>query len=573
MAFDGLVTFAVTAELNKKILNSKIEKIYQPEPEELVFHLHASSGNYKLYISAASSHAGIHLARESFSNPQNPMSFCMLLRKHLQGGRIVSITQINGDRIIEFGIETLNELGFCVNKKMIVEIMGKHSNVIITDAESGKITDSIKRVSIDVNRVRQLLPGKIYEYPPAQDKIPFMQITKEELAERLPGSALPSSKQLLSVIRGIAPAVSERLAIAAENSPENDPLSAVARDIEAMQKELAEGSCFPRIYYDENNVPYDFHIFDLPAGGLYKCVEFDSVSEAVEQYFLGKSSSNRLRQRSSDLERALHNVLDKLYLKKQRLLEDLHAAENSENYRLFGELLTANIHAFKTGDATVKLLNYYDGQMIEIPLDVRFSPSKNAQIYFKKYGKAKTAVKEKKLQLEEAQSDIDYLESVMTFAENAASIEEMEELRNELVENGYMRRRKNNYAPKKKKNKPYEYTVDGGVRVLVGRNNTENDLLTFKTAGNRDIWFHTKDIPGSHVIAFTNGNELSEKALFEAAALAAYYSKGRSSENVPVDYVRVKYVKKPNGAKPGMVIFTNNRTLYVNPKLPEGETE
>lgn len=645
MAYDGLVTRAIAYELADKIKYGKIEKIYQPDADELVFNIHTHAGNLKLYASCGSSHARVHLTRESFENPASPLAFCMLMRKHLSGGRITDVRQRETERIIEIDVETMNELGFSVNKRLIFEIMGKHSNIIAVDAESCKIIDCIKRVSIDVNRVRQLLPGKIYEYPPSQDKTPLNEITEESFAHIAavntagsPGDPVPMpdetflGKSILGVVQGFSPAIADdtaaralsvfkandsgdgeisvdadKLADSEESSTDLRKISALVRnaDIGAviyervmqMRSALAASSggeipelrdsyrsnsespnftafrISPVVYTDDGGAPVEFHVFPLSAyESCCNAVHFDTVSEAAEYFFGSKSSSNRVKQKSNDLSRALKSALDKLYLKKQRLSEDLLRAENSEDFRLYGELLTANIHLAKAGEPSVTVTNYYTGEPVTIPLDIRYSPSKNAQNYFKKYGKAKTAVKEKALQLEEVGKDIEYLESVSAFADNASSIEEIEELRNELVENGYLRRRKNAFRPGKNKSAPHEYHVSGGFRVLIGRNNKENDILTFKTAGNKDIWLHTKDIHGSHAILFTNGmniDDMPEDAIFEAASLAAYYSKGRDSENVPVDYVPVRFVKKPNGAKPGMVIFTNNRTVWVTPKAPE----
>lgn len=648
MAFDGLVTRAVTLELADKIKYGKIEKIYQPDADELVFNIHTHAGNLKLYASCNSSHARVHLTHESFTNPAAPLAFCMLMRKHFSGGRITDIRQRETERIIEIDVETMNELGFSVNKRLIFEIMGKHSNIIALDIKSGKIIDCIKRISIDVNRVRQLLPGKIYEYPPSQGKIPLDEITEASFADIDKLFAVPMdfgkasagspysstaaapaidenalAKAMLGKVQGISPAVANNIAenaladfkticngascekSGAENADNERAdtenissatqsaavcnLSAIIYEkivqmraaFTAYSKEnhspKAAPALTPVVYTDASGVPVEFHIFPLSAyESYYKAIRFDTVSEAAEYFYANKNSSNRIKQKSNDISHALKSALDKLYLKKQRLSEDLLKAENSDDFRLYGELLTANIHLAKAGDASVTVTNYYTGSPVTIPLDIKYSPSKNAQNYFKKYGKAKTAVKEKALQLEETERDIEYLESVSVFAANASSVEEIEELRNELVENGYLRRRKNAFRPGAAKNKtaPYEYHTSDGLRILIGRNNKENDLLTFKTAGSKDIWFHTKDIPGSHAILFTGGvslDEISEKAIFETAALAAYHSKARESENVPVDYVPVRFVKKPNGAKPGMVIFTNNRTVWVNPKTPDSK--
>ncbi|MEY8296059.1 NFACT RNA binding domain-containing protein [Emergencia timonensis] len=555
MAFDGIITCAMVKELQNKIYLGKIEKVYQPENDELVFHIHTKTGNVKLFASVGSAHARLHFIEENPKNPPVPLAFCMLLRKHLQGGRIVEISQKDSERIIEISLETLNELGFNVSKKLIFEIMGKHSNIILVDMTTGKIIDSIKRVSIDVNRVRQVLPGKEYEYPPVQDKIPFKVITADQL-----GAIDANSKAILSQVGGISPA------IAWELTAKKDRYGFLQQILES----IASGTFVPRVYLDEKDVPQEFHITDLTEyEDAARRMDFQTLSQCLAYYFDNKASSNRARQKSHDLVKSVTTTLDKLYLKKQRLSEDLLKAENSEDLRLYGELLTANMHLIKPGDKSVEVVNYYDNSTVKIPLDERHTPAKNAQQYFKRYGKAKTAVKEKQIQLEEVDDDIKYLESVLSYLNNTDSIEEIEALRTELIETGYIRRRKTTFKEKKYKPQPHRYETTDGFTVLVGRNNKENDYLTLKTASKADIWFHTKDIPGSHVIVQTDGKELSESDIFEAAAIAAYHSKGRTSENVPVDYVAVRYVKKPAGAKPGMVIFTNNKTVWVNPGLPE----
>ena len=400
--------------------------------------------------------------------------------------------------------------------------------------------------------------------PPSQGKVPYYGITEEAITSIVENAGDNVSKALMSHIQGISPLIADEIVFESGQSP-----STVFRVLTDMVNRVCSENAEPRVYLHESGSPFDFHLFPLISiSDYYQEVCFQNISEAITYFYNNKSSSNRIRQKASDLDRAIGNSLDKLYLKKQRLSEDLLKAENSDVYRLYGELITANLHQVKQGTAKVELTNYYNGETVSINLDPRFSPIQNAQRYYKKYSKAKTAVTEKNIQLDEANSDIAYLESVLSYIEKAGSVEEIEELRQELVEGGYLRRRKNNFKPSKSKPSPYQYTTADGFRVLVGRNNKENDLLTFKTASGKDIWFHTKDIPGSHVILFTDGKIPTEKSIFESASLAAYHSKARGSENVPVDYTQVRHVKKPNGAKPGMVIFTDNRTVYVNPKLP-----
>ncbi|WP_165445386.1 Rqc2 family fibronectin-binding protein [Bacilliculturomica massiliensis] len=575
MSFDGLVTGAVARQLNSLLAGGKIEKIYQPEPDEITLQIHAGKERHKLYISTNSSHARIHLTQSEARNPSSPPAFCMLLRKHIQGGRIHSVTQKESERIVEIRVDTVNEMGFSVNKCLTAEIMGKHSNLILIDLSSNKIIDSIKRISIDVNRYRQILPGQTYVYPPSQGKTCFYDLDLPRLAEITEGRCAAQAKALMGGLQGVSPVIAGEMVYLASLLTHRPQEELTAEDLLPVLQNHAnailENRLQPSVYMDPEKGPVDFHIF--PLSELEDCCErklFDDVSQAADFFYTHKASSNRIRQKSSDLIRAVNAQLDKQLLKKQRLSEDLLAAENSDIYRLYGELLTANLHAVDPGAKSVDVHNYYDDSQLTIPLDERFSPAKNAQRYFKKYGKAKTAIKEKKIQLLDTEADIQYLESVLAFAGSAESYGEIEALREELCDLGYLRRRKIAGKPVKHKADPWQYATSDGFRVLAGRNNRENDYLTFKTAGKQDLWFHTKDIPGSHIILFTEGREPGETAIFEAAAIAAWHSKGRDSENVPVDYTRARFVKKPAGAKPGMVIFTDNRTVYVDPKLPSG---
>jgi len=567
MAFDGIVTRAVTKELEDALAGGKVEKIYQPEKDELVFFVHGPKGRVRFYASCNNDHAGIYLTEDQYDNPPSPSAFCMLLRKHLQAGRIISVQQHETERIIELSFESRDEMGFSVNKKLIIETMGRHSNIVLTDlqADTPKILDSIKRVSIDESRARQVLPGHPYTYPPSQNKIPFDTVT-EEFLRSLP-EGREASKTVLDNISGLSPVIARYV------SEDPDP-SAVVRTLTRLISKVDEGDISPVVYLKDDGVPADFHAFPIPEyEERYQKKEFDSISKAVAWYYTNRNSSNRIRQKAQTLDRTVKGILKKLRLKKQRLSEDLLKAENSERYRLYGELITANLHMMKTGDKNVTVTNYYDGNPVTIPLDVRYAPAKNAQIYFKKYSKSKTALIEKQKQLDETDRDIEYIESVAEFIETAESTEAIDLLRQELTESGFLRKRKEKGPKKKQRSKPYEYVTKGGFRVLAGRNNKENDELTTKKAGRMDLWFHTKDIPGSHTVLFTEGKTPSEADLFEAANIAAWHSKGRESENVPVDITEIRHVKKPAGARPGMVIFTDNRTVYVTPKDPSGSSQ
>lgn len=560
LAFDGIITSAIAAELSTRLTLGKIEKIYQPGNEELLIQIHTKEGNIKLFASCGSQSARICLTEAKYQNPVQPPNFCMLLRKHIQSGRIIGIHQHERERIIELDIEAQTELGFTTSKRLIVEIMGKHSNIVLVDIYTGKIIDAIKRISIDVNRYRQLLPGVVYVYPPAQDKVPFNMVSPKDFVNQ-EGNIL-SEKLIMSRISGISPAIARELL--ASISP--------AERLQDIVKSADTGEGIPRIYFTEDLVPKEFHITDLLEYKTLKCMRFETLSECLEYFYQHRESTNIIKQKSVPLHKTVKAALDKALLKKKRLSEDLLRAEDSDRYRLYGELLTANLHLVKPGAKAVNVTNYYDGEEITIPLSEKFSGAKNAQHFFKKYAKAKTAIKEKALQLEDVANDITYLESVFLNIESADSEQELDQIKEELVETGYIRfRAKPGIRRKKPKFSPLEFTLKSGHKVLVGRNNKENDQLTLKTASRNDLWFHTKDIPGSHVILLTEGcpvESLAAETIYEAASITAYHSKGKSGDNIPVDYTLVKYVKKPSGAKPGMVIFTHNSTVYVTPKLP-----
>ncbi len=586
MAFDGLVTTAVVAELNRKLLMGKIEKIYQPAAEEIIISVHRSREKYHLCISANTSRAALYLTEDKGSAPSTPPAFCMLLRKRLQTARIREIRQVDSERIVEIYTDAVDELGFNVKYKLIAEIMGKHRNILLVELTTNRIIDCIKRISGDVNRYRQTLPGLSYVSPPSHDKIPYFNLSYEAFREKINAADTPQppEKLLLTYIQGISPVMSSELWFRAEALAEGTALTdcAAAEDEDILIKSLYEeltkcaaqasqgGGAEAFIYRDSDGAPAEFHALPLTMfSQMYECVRYDSISRACSHYFEGRISSNRIRQKAADMLKAVSAGLDRLLLKKQRLNEDLLEAEDSGKYRLYGELLTASLHTVRDGRNTAEVMNYYDNSMMTIPLDPRFTPAQNAQRYFKKYAKSKTALVEKNVQLRETEIEIQYLDSVLTHIENAHTADDLDDIRAELTENGVLKRKSTKEKARRMKLNPYEYHTTNGLRVLVGRNNKENDILTFKTASAKDIWLHTKDIPGSHVILFTDGSEPSDEDILEAASLAALHSKAKLSNQVPVDYVPVKYVKKPNGAKPGFVIFTHNKTVYAAPKEPQ----
>ena len=548
MAYDGFLAGTIARQLDKDLQGAKIERVQQPEADTVILQIYAplTGQRRKLLICTSPQGARVQDTKMSYENPAEAPNFCMLLRKHLQGGRILGVTQPATERIIVFHIETINEMGYSVNKMLICELMGKHSNLILIDEESGKIIDAIKRISIDVNRYRQILPGMLYVSPPPQDRTDLW-------------TAVPESVADIRQIQGLS-------ASAAEEFEDDLPALFAVRD------SILAGNTAPAVYCDEHGRPVDVHVFPMKKlSQVCEMIPFDGIGDALDYYYSHRRETNRVMQKSESFAKSVASLTDKLLLKKQRLLEDIRKAENADIYRLKGELLNANLHLAKTGDKAVTVTSYYDGQPVKIELDERFSPARNAQNYYKKYAKAKTGKKEKLNQLEECEKDIEYLSTVQDQISLASTYEEMELIHDELIREGYLRGRQakdRKKAAAKMKPKPRRFTLPCGREIAVGRNNSENDYITFKTGGKTDYWLHTKDIHGSHVVLFMNGDTPGEDEIYQAAAAAAWFSKGKDSQNVPVDYVPLRYVKKPAGAKPGMVIFTNNRTVWVDPKDP-----
>ena len=532
MAYDGLMTAAVLSEMKNALEGSKIEKISQPETDRIVMQLRTQTGRRKLLLDVSPQGSRVQFTDLDFENPQTAPNFCMLLRKHIQGGVITAARQHGMERLIELDISTINEMGYSELKRLVVETMGKHSNIVLLDAETGKIIDSIKRVSIDINRVRQILPGVIYEYPPVGN---------------------------LSNDRGYGPTTNAAI----ENG-------AVIPQI----PESSPDGIRTFVYVAKDVQPKDFHVFRMPQYiSGFEEKEFPSLCEGMDWFYSRRQSTNRQIQRASDLSRHVNSLIDKYLLKKQRLLEEIKKADNADIYRLKGELLNANLHLASPGSKKVNVISYYDGSELEIELDEKVSAAKNAQNYYKKYAKLKSSKKEKEAQLASCEADIDYLQSVQAMAQNASTGEELDAIKDELAAEGFVRQRSEQKKKKKSKPSPRRYKLPSGLEVLVGRNNSENDYITFKLAQKTDWWFHTKDIHGSHVILVCNGVDPSPEDMYGAAAIAAWFSKGRESQNVPVDYAPARYVKKPSGAKPGKVIFTNNGTVWIDPKDPEGKED
>lgn len=577
MAFDGLVVHSICDELSSKLVGGKIDKIYQPENDEIVLHIRNNKENFKLVLSASSSNPRIYLSSSyKKENPMNAPMFCMLLRKYIQSGNIVSVSQIGFERIVKITVESLDELKSKTTKDLIIEIMGRHSNIILTHEED-KIVDSIKRIPPSISRVRQLLPGITYTLPPAQDKLdPLELISIDQFKELLQDFNGPILKSIYSKFLGISPTVSKEICF--RSNLDSSMLASDLNDesfnrlhekfINVMQS-VKDANYNPCLALDPSiDKLLDFSCINLSLFNDLKVVHNESVSSIIESFYSNKDAKERINQRASDFKKSISIKLDRLYnkLKKQEL--ELKESDNAIIYKVKGELITSYIYMVEKGMKSVEVQNFYDENFstVKIDLNPNLTPSENAQKYFKKYTKLKHAKKEISAQVELSLEEINYLENIMLSVDNCDNIAELNDIKEELQKLGYMRGK---VKSKKEKNtlttKPNEFLSSDGFTILVGKNNKQNDFLTLRVANNDDLWMHTKNIPGSHVIIKSDGKEIPESTVFEGAMLAAFFSKSKMSAQVPVDYTLKKNVKKPNGSKPGMVIYETNSTIYVTP--------
>ncbi|HDX9576942.1 TPA: NFACT family protein [Bacillus pseudomycoides] len=559
MAFDGLFTRAITHEIANSLQTGRISKIYQPSKYEILLHIRANGKNQKLLLSAHPTYARMHLTTQNYDSPALPPMFCMLLRKHLEGGFIEKIEQIELERIVQFTIRSRNEIGDESLKTLIIEIMGRHSNIILVDSKTNIILDSLKHVSLAVNRHRTVYAGAEYIAPPTQQKISPLQIeTQEDFICPLDFLSGNMDKQLVGAFTGISPLFAKEVVAKAGLINEH----ALSEAFFTLQKPLLQHQYTPSMIVA--NGKEFFYLFPLAhLKGEEKT--FLSVSELLDRFFFGKAERDRVKQQAHDLERFMQNEKaknEKKLIKLQKTLED---AGKADKYQLFGELLTANMYAMKKGDKEIEVINYYDenSSTVKIALDPLRTPSENAQRYFQKYQKAKNSIAIVTEQIAITNGEILYFDSLLQQME-AASSKDIAEIREELAEEGYMRNRKSKNV-KKKPTKPIldKYIASDGTEILVGKNNKQNDYLTNKLARRDEFWLHTKDIPGSHVVI--RSLEPSDETVMEAAKLAAYFSKAKESSSVPVDYTKIRYVKKPSGAKLGFVTYDNQQTVYVTP--------
>ncbi len=579
MALDGLVIHSIVDELSSKLVGGKVDKISQPENDEIILNIRNNPNNYKLVLSASASNPRVYIANNyKKQNPKKAPVFCMLFRKHIQGGTITKVSQIGFERIIKISVESLDELKEKSTKDIIVEIMGRHSNIILVQSENSKIFDSAKRVPVSVSRVRQILPGLTYELPPAQDKInPLDKLSSEVFIENIKTYDGPIFKGIYTKFLGISPIIAKEICFRSSVDPKintfdltDEDISRLYIEFEKLFKDISKNNFHPSIIVDRSIDKYvDFSCVNLTIYKDLDSIYNESVSEVLENYYQTRDVKDRIHQRASDLRKSITIKLDRLYNKQKKQYEELLESEHADEFKLKGELLTAYIYMIKKGMKEIEVQNFYtsDYSNIKISLNENLTPSENSQKYFKKYNKLKTAKKEITHQMDINEEEIDYLENILLSIDNCENMDELQDIREELVKLGYAKVQ-GKAKPKKETTlttMPHKFLSSDGTTIFVGKNNKQNDHLTLRIADYDDIWMHTKNIPGSHVIIKCAGTEVSDETLYEGAMLAAYFRKSKMSSKVPVDYTKKKNVKKPSGSKPGMVIYETNSTIYVTP--------
>ena len=567
MALDGIVIAGVVHQLNQTILNTKIAKIAQPEPDELLLTCKGPGANYRLALSASASLPFVYLTDQNKPSPMVAPTFCMVLRKHIANGKIVSITQPHMERIIRMDIEHLDEMGDFCKKSLIIELMGKHSNIIFCK-EDGTIIDSIKHISSLTSSLREVLPGRMYEIPATQNqKHNPLTTSTSEFTDIISHCSDTLGKAVYGSFTGISPLMANEILYRAGAdadmpvaSYDEDQLYHIATQFHHFMDEVKEGHFSPAIIWNGKE-PIEFSAFPLTQYQDYTIAAYTSISEVLELYYAKKNAYTRIRQKSADLRRIVTTALERNQKKLQLQLKQLSDTEKREKYRIYGELLQTYGYGVKEGSKFLVCENYYDdNKEIKIPLDETKSPLENAQKYFEKYNKLKRTYEALCALTEETQNEILHLESIQNALDIATSPDDLIDIKQELVDFGFIKKGRS-----QKKNtgesKPLHYRSSDGFDIYVGKNNYQNDELTFKFATGNDWWFHAKNMPGSHVIVKSENRELPDRVFEEAASLAAYYSKGRGAEKVEIDYLQKKNVKKPNKSAPGFVVYYTNYSM------------
>ena len=568
MAFDGITIAALAQELNDTLAGGRIAKIAQPENDELLLTIKTPGGQKKLCISASASLPLIYLTDDNKPSPMTAPGFCMLLRKHIGNGRILSVRQPSLERVLFFVIEHLDEMGDLCRKTLVAEIMGKHSNIIFCDDKS-RIIDSIKHVSAQMSSVREVLPGREYFIPETTKKEDPLLADRELFIQTLSSSSFPLSKALYTGFTGISPVVAEEICylsglesrMTARDMTE-EMLLHLYKQFSYYMEQISSLEFSPAIYYDKNE-PKEFSALPLTHFSNYRKESFDSISRVIRTFYSSRETLTRIRQKSADLRHVVQTALERNRKKYELQAKQLKDTENREQYKVYGELLHTYGYSLEPGAKSLTALNYYTNEEITIPLDEHLTPSENAQRFFSRYNKQKRTFEALTERIKETLDDIHYLESISTSLDIASAEDDLTQIKEELTEAGYIRRR---YSKQKVRitSKPFHYISSDGFHMYVGKNNLQNEELTFHFASGNDWWFHAKKVPGSHVIVKSNGEELPDRTFEEAGRLAAYYSKSRGAEKAEIDYIEKKHVKKPAGGRPGFVIYHTNYSLIID---------
>ena len=569
MAFDGITVACMAHELNKNLAGGRISKIAQPETDELLLTIKSQAGNFRLLLSASASLPLVYLTASNKPSPLTAPNFCMLLRKHISGGRIVSVTQPSLERVLRFEIEHLDEMGDLCRKYLVVEIMGKYSNIIFC-SDQDQIIDSIKHVSAQISSVREVLPGRPYFIPETQEKEDPLTVSEGAFVSAVCSKSAKLSKALYTSLTGISPVAAEEIVSRASldsdraaNSYEPEELIHLYRTFRRYLEPLTEGAYEPSIYYD-GKTPVEFSCLPLSIYDNCRREVYPTISEVLETYYAEKNALTRIRQKSTDLRRIVQTALERNVKKYDLQAKQLKDTEKREKYRVYGELINTYGYNVEPGSKSFQALNYYTGEEISIPLDPQIPVQDNAKKYFDKYGKLKRTCEAVTTLLKETGDEIEHLKSIQTSLDIALQEEDLAQIREELVQSGYIHKRPSGNKKVKITSRPFHYISSDGFDMYVGKNNLQNDELTFQFAKGGDWWFHAKGAPGSHVIVQTNGQELPDRTYEEAARLAAYYSSNRNAEKVEIDYIEKKHVKKPNGAKPGFVVYYTNYSMMID---------
>lgn len=573
MAFDGIVISNLIYELNQTILGSKISKIAQPENDELLLTLKGNSGQYRLLLSASASLPFVYLTDENKQAPLTAPTFCMVLRKHIANGRIVRIFQPDMERIIRMEIEHLNEMGDMCRKSLVIELMGKHSNIIFCN-EDGTIIDSIKHVSSAMSSLREVLPGRMYFVPGTQEgKRNPLTTSAEEFLSRITGRPCTVTKAIYTSFVGISPLLAGEIAFRAGMdgdrpvaSYSGDQLKHLSNHFCWFMEDIRSGNFRP-VIIRKGREPVEFSCVELQQYRDYDKENYDSISKVLEVYYAEKNVYTRIRQKSVDLRKIVNTALERNQKKYQLQQKQLQDAQKKDKYKVYGELIQAFGYNLPEGSEFLEAENYYDNNnRIRIPLDPSLSPMENSKKYFERYGKLKRTGEAVREQLNETKAEIEHLESIQNSLDIALSADDLVQIREELMEYGFIK--KNHHMKKTRaKSKPFHYRSSDGYDIYVGKNNYQNDELTFKVATGNDWWFHAKGMPGSHVIVKSNNEELPDRVFEEAGRLAGYYSKGRDNDKIEIDYLQKKNVKKPNGSAPGFVVYYTNYSLTIQPDI------